>query len=44
MASMLMGGAIYDKLKEMTDREASTIDKEDLRRELGISRRPGDRN
>ncbi len=44
MASLLMGGAVYDKLKEMTERETDpdSIDNEELRRELGI-RRDGDR-
>ena len=41
MASLLMGGAIYEKLKELTDAEP-TVDSEELRRELGL-RRNGDR-
>ena len=42
MASLLMGGAAYEKLKEITEREPE-LDRDDLRRELGI-RRNGERN
>ena len=43
MGTLLMGGAVYERLKELSKSGSPVVDEDELRRELG-GRRNGDRN